>query len=291
MITLEEWRRSGTFMTFRGHRIFCREAGAPGAPALVLVHGFPTASWDWEALWPALAAEHHVLTLDMLGFGFSDKPRGHSYSIMEQADIFEQMLRERGVHRVHILAHDYGDTVAQELLARHHDGRCGVGIASVCFLNGGLFPETHRPLLMQKILRSPLGPLAARLASRAGLAAGMRRIFAPGTPPAEALLDGFWVLLQCNEGALAMPRLIRYMDERRRHRARWVGALQRPDVPLKLIDGADDPVSGRHMADRYRELVPAADITLLEGVGHYPQVEAPVAVLQAYAGFRGGLER
>jgi pimeloyl-ACP methyl ester carboxylesterase len=82
-----------------------------------------------------------------------------------------------------------------------------------------------------------------------------------------------------------MHRLIRYMAERRAHRERWVGALQRAHVPLRLVCGAVDPVSGAHMAARYEELVPAPDVVLLPDVGHYPQVEAPEAVLAAYYGF------
>lgn len=78
---------------------------------------------------------------------------------------------------------------------------------------------------------------------------------------------------------------MRYIPERIEHRERWVGALMKSTVPLKLIDGASDPTSGEHMVARYRELVPSADVTLLEGIGHYPQVEAPLAVLEAYLQF------
>jgi pimeloyl-ACP methyl ester carboxylesterase len=75
------------------------------------------------------------------------------------------------------------------------------------------------------------------------------------------------------------------MDERKRTRERWVSALVRSPVPLRVIDGAADPVSGKHMVERYRELVPNADTVLLEGIGHYPQIEAPRAVLDAFATF------
>ena len=68
-----------------------------------------------------------------------------------------------------------------------------------------------------------------------------------------------------------------YVDVRR--------GKQKGDVPLRLINGPDDPVSGKHMAERYRELVPEADIVLLEGIGHYPQTEAPQQVLNAYLEF------
>lgn len=279
MISLDDWERGGTYRTLNGHRIFCRDGGAPSAPVLVLIHGFPTASWDYEALWEPLCQRYRVITLDMLGFGFSDKPM-IDYSIMRQADLFEARLSQLGVSEYHVLAHDYGDTVAQELLARGKP-------SSVCFLNGGLFPETHRALPVQKLLLSPVGPFVARLTGRTRFDQNLRRVFAPARQPSPALLDGYWKLLERGGGAPVMAKLIHYMPERIQHRMRWVGALQQASVPLKLIDGADDPVSGRHMATRYRELVPSPNVSLLEGVGHYPQVEAPQAVLDAYLQFRG----
>jgi pimeloyl-ACP methyl ester carboxylesterase len=78
-----------------------------------------------------------------------------------------------------------------------------------------------------------------------------------------------------------MPDLIGYMDARRRHRARWVGALVHGSVPLRLVNGLEDPISGAHMVARYRELIPSPDVVALAGVGHYPQLEAPDAVLEA----------
>ncbi|MDP1827008.1 MAG: alpha/beta hydrolase [Archangium sp.] len=279
-MTLGDWEKGGSVRTLCGKRVFCREGGAADAPVLVLIHGFPTSSWDFEALWGPLTARYRVVTLDMLGFGFSEKPTS-GYSIGAQADLFEARLAELGITSYHVLAHDYGDTVAQELLARKSPA-----LKSVCFLNGGLFPETHRPLLVQKLLLSPLGAFVAQLTGPGRFDANLRRIFGPGTQPSRELLDGFWAQLTREQGLRAMSKLIHYMPERVARRERWVGALVNAAVPLKLIDGADDPVSGRHMAARYRELVPAADVTLLEGIGHYPQVEAPQAVLEAYLQFR-----
>jgi pimeloyl-ACP methyl ester carboxylesterase len=285
-LSLAEWEAGGGSTTHRGHRIFTRSEIGSGRDALVLIHGFPTASWDWEALWPELAKRFDVYTLDMIGFGFSAKPTDYAYSILDQADIFEAFLRDRGVAAYHVLAHDYGDTVAQELLARQGEPGERPELRSVAFLNGGLFPETHRPVLIQRLLLSPLGPFIARQTSRARMAQNMRGIFGPATQPDEQLLDAFWSLLTRENGVAVMPKLIRYMVERRQQRARWVGALERARIPLKLIDGAADPISGRHMAARYEELVPRADVTLLDGIGHYPQVEAPSEVLTHYLAFR-----
>jgi pimeloyl-ACP methyl ester carboxylesterase len=288
-VPLAQWAASGRHVEWRGHSIFTRRGGRAGAPVLVLIHGFPTASWDWEALWTPLADRYDVFTLDMLGFGLSAKPARHDYSLIEQADLFEDLLAREGVADYHVLAHDYGDTVAQELLARQDEPGARPRLRSVALLNGGLFPETHRPALIQRLLLSPLGPLVGKLASRQSIARTMRGIFGPDTPPDDALIDTFWTLMTTHGGTAVMHRLIRYMVERRVHRARWVGALQSTRVPLTLIDGAADPISGAHMAARYRELVPAPDVTLLDGIGHYPQVEAPAAVLAAYGAFRARL--
>ena len=285
-IPLSAWRAGGREIQYRGHAIFVRGGGAPDAHALLLIHGFPTASWDWEALWPALTQRYRVLALDLLGFGFSDKPRRYDYSLVDQAELCEAYLCAEGVRDYHVLAHDYGDSVAQELLARQSDPGERPRLHSVAFLNGGLFPETHRPVLLQKLLLSPLGPVFARLASRESLAANLRRIFGPGTPLDAELVDAFWSLMQHNEGDAVMHRLIRYIPERRRRRERWLQAMQATKLPLKLIDGLADPVSGGHMVARYRELVPDPDVTELPGIGHYPQVEAPEAVLAAYLQFR-----
>ncbi|HET7844343.1 MAG TPA: alpha/beta fold hydrolase, partial [Xanthomonadales bacterium] len=149
-IPLDDWRKGGdTRFRFRGHPIFTRKGGDADAPALLLVHGFPTASWDWAALWSALARTHRVVALDLLGFGFSAKPRGHAYSVVEQAALCESLLRDLGLREYRVLAHDLGDSVAQELLARRIDGGDRPRLDGVVFLNGGLFPETHRPVLVQ----------------------------------------------------------------------------------------------------------------------------------------------
>ncbi|MCY1499861.1 hypothetical protein D9M68_338900 [compost metagenome] len=282
-IPLGDWRAQGRDMQFRGQRIRYWTAGE-GEP-LLLIHGFPTASWDWHYLWQPLARRFRVIACDLLGFGYSDKPRGHDYRLLEQADLNQALLAHLGIEGpVHVLAHDYGDSVAQELLARHHEGR--IQLASCVFLNGGLFPETHRPVLVQKLLLSPIGGLVGRLFSRRKLAASFAQVFGPHTQPSEMELDDFWRLIAEQNGPAVMHRLIHYMPERRQQRDRWVAAMQRRGVPLRVIDGAVDPISGAHMVARYRELIPDADTVLLDGIGHYPQTEAPEQVLEHYLAFR-----
>jgi pimeloyl-ACP methyl ester carboxylesterase len=145
-------------------------------------------------------------------------------------------------------------------------------------------------VLVQKLLLSPIGGLIGRLFNRQKLAANFAKIFGPQTQPSAAELDDFWRLIAHNDGPGVMHRLIRYMPERRVQRERWLAAMQQGGLPLRLIDGAVDPISGAHMLARYRELIPTPDTVLLEGIGHYPQTEAPALVLQHYLAFRQTLE-
>ncbi|MGP4953639.1 alpha/beta fold hydrolase, partial [Psychrobacter sp. T6-1] len=198
-------------------------------------------------------------------------------------------LRQLGVDNYHILAHDYGDTVAQELLARQADVSCDLHIASVCFLNGGLFPETHRPILIQRLLLSPLGSLVSKLFTKAKFATNLQRIFGPRTPPTPEVIDVLWQLLRHNDGVGVMHKLINYIPQRKRYRERWVRAIINSRVPVKLIAGAKDPISGQHMVNRYRELIPNADITVMAELGHYPQIEDSAAISAAYLTFRSSI--
>ncbi|RAI71328.1 MULTISPECIES: alpha/beta fold hydrolase [Pseudomonas] len=285
-IPLCVWRKRSQAFVFRGQSIRYWAAGQ-GEP-LLLIHGFPSASWDWHYLWQPLTQRFRVIACDMLGFGDSAKPANHEYSLLEQADLQQALLEHLNVEQpVHLFAHDYGDSVAQELLARHYESR--VELASCVFLNGGLFPETHRPVLMQKLLLSPLGWMIGRAFSRDGLVRSFRQIFGPQTRPSESQMDDFWSLVESHRGPRIMHKLIAYIPERRVWRNRWVSAMQRGEVPLRVIDGGVDPVSGVHMVERYRELIPEADTVVLPDIGHYPQIEAPGEVLKHYLAFRDQL--
>ncbi|MCH8498383.1 MAG: alpha/beta hydrolase [Marinobacter sp.] len=286
-VTLDEWQQAGQWFSYGDHAIFSRTAGQ--GEVVLLLHAFPTASWDWHRLWPALTSRYRVMVADMLGFGFSDKPPHYRYSINDQADLQQGWLEAAGVERVHLIAHNYGCSVAQELLARELEGGLRFDIASTCFLNGALFPEVHQPITLQKLLCGPLGGLVSRGFVRQVFDYNFSKLFGERTKPSPEELDDFWQLLVYNNGQGILHRLIRYMEERRCHRHRWVGALQHTKVPLQLISGRADPVSGIAMAERFRVLVPQGDLVSLEHIGHYPHVEAPERVWREYLNFQRGL--
>lgn len=283
MISAHDWYTNPTFIQHDGRKIFYTEAGE-GDP-MVFLHGFPTSSWDWFKIWPALTARYRCIAFDFLGFGYSDKPTDHRYTMHEQADITESVLRHAGVKRFKLVAHDYGVTVAQELLARLHEAP-GYEVESVLLFNGGLFPETHRARLIQKLLSGPLGPLLNRAFGFSRFSKSFSAVFGPDTQPTEEELREFWRLLNHPKDARLTHALIRYMHDRREHRERWVDALRRCPAPIRLVNGLVDPVSGSHLIDRYREIVdPDVDVVRLDNIGHYPQVEAPQPCVEAMLDF------
>jgi len=263
-----------------GHRIFVRESARPAAadaPHLTFLHGFPTSSLDWAPMFRRLGDERRLLALDFLGFGDSDKPKPHRYSLLEQADAVEAAWSQTGVRRTALVAHDYGVSVGQELLARLDDGDLPVEITSAAFLNGGMLPAFHRALLIQKLLAHPVaGPWLTQLTTERTFVRGLRRVIA--RPLADEELHEHWLALKNRGGRDLGHALLAYIAERRLYAVRWEDAVKRCDVPLRFVWGPLDPVSGAHMLSELRLRRPDAAVTELAGVGHYPQLEEPDAV-------------
>ena len=278
--TAAAWLARGTRVRALGHQLFRIAEGASAGTPIVLVHGFPTCTYDFHACLPLLARRRRVLAIDLLGYGGSDKPWPHSYTIAEQTDLLEAWLALEGVARAHVVAHDMGTTVVQELLARRREGRSGVAPSSVLLLNGGIVVEKIRPILAQKLLRSRLvGPLAARLIGRRAFGRSLDGIAGKPQDPRE--LDALFALLTRDGGRRVYSGLIRYMDERVRHRLRWRGALLETPTPLRLVWGDRDPISVWGMVAEVSAHRPATDVVRLEGTGHYPQLEEPERVAAA----------
>ena len=285
-MNLDDWQASGKYFDYKNQRIFYHAQQANSKETLLLLHGFPTASFDYNKIWDALSEKFSVVAFDMIGYGFSDKPADFDYTTFNQADVLQALLEHLKIEKIHILAHDYGNTITLELLARAEEKRLNFSIETICFLNGALFPETHRPVLAQKILASPLGFVFGRLISDRMFKKSLAAIFGRETQPTENQLNDFLRLFKFNDGRQIAHILIRYMSERQKYRARWIGALQKMSQPFRFINGLEVKVSGAHLVERFRQVVPhQTDIIELEGVGHFPHFEAPEKVLKYFLEF------
>lgn len=280
----EEWRSRGRMFEACGQNVFVVDEGAGGGTPLLLIHGFPTSSYDFHEVWPALVAKRRVVALDLPGFGFSSKPADYSYSLLEQADVVEVVARRLGLEKVHIWAHDMGTSVATELLARRQAGLLHFELDRLILMNGSVHAEMSRLTPSQKLLRRPwLGPFFARIASRRTYLWQLRRILAREVAAEE--LDDQYSLLRRDGGYLRLPQIIRYYDERIRFRRRWIGALEKLDRPALYLWGERDPVAVIAIAERLARETPGARLVRLPGVGHFPQLEAPTEVVEQLESF------
>lgn len=256
--------------------IFVRRVGT--GPTMTMLHGFPSSSHDWAHVSPTLARRHALLLPDFLGFGASEKPAEHSYSLHEQADLIEALWTLEGITSTTIVAHDYAVSVTQELLARRAEGALNVDIVSVHLLNGALYPDLARLEPGQIALLDPeRGSQISAAITEELFVMGLRPTFADSFDAAVDSAD-IWRATAREGGQAITHRLIRYVSDRAAHGERWVTALERTDVPVAFVWGMLDPVSGSHMAQRIRQRLPDAPFLALEGVAHWPALEAPERV-------------
>ena len=270
------WRDAGDFEEVAGRRLFVWRRDGEG-PTLLLLHGFPSSSYDWRELL-ALRPENAALAFDCLGFGLSEKPGGHEYTLAWQADAAEELVRRAGSPKVFVVAHDMGTSVATELMARDLRGELEIEIGGALLFNGSMLLHLAKPTLGQRLLRSRLGPLAARLTTERGFRAQFSRVFSAEHPLSREEAADQWSLIAHNDGAHIGHLLVNYMAERERFTERWHGAIRDWPGPLTLTWGLKDPVARVDVLDGLRELRPGVEVLYLPELAHYPQIEAPERV-------------
>ncbi len=270
-----------TLISRRGHRVAFRRRGQ--GPTVLLLHGFPTWSYDYAEVATDLAADHDVITLDFLGYGASDKPNPYDYSVAESADTVEDLAAHLGLQSVRLVAHDYGGIVGQELIDRALADRLGFTISSLVMLNSGIVYSAYRPTRLQKLLILPVvGKLIASRVSANRFRSAMDAV--RGSKLTDAEFDNLWHGVALHDGHKLAHLHIRYNAERAAHHRRWEKALADWEGPLQLVWGPEDPVSGRHVLEQAIAVLPRAEATEIRGAGHYPQSEAPSAVAAAVRG-------
>jgi pimeloyl-ACP methyl ester carboxylesterase len=284
---VREWESLGSSEDFQGHSIHVhRQVGdgsTPDAPPLLFLHGFPSSSYDWKTLLAELPGRD-VLAFDFLGFGLSDKPRDHLYTLSWQADLAEELVRRHLPDQpVFVLAHDMGTSVATELFAREIEGRTPFATTGALLFNGSMVTERATLTRSQNALLSRLGPVASRLSNRRLFGSEFGAVFSPSHPLSEQEADDQWSLICHNGGRTIGHRLIHYVTERRRYHARWHGAISNWPGRLSLAWGELDPVATTSVLDAVIDLRPGVPVKRLPDLGHYPQIENPAAIASAIA--------
>jgi pimeloyl-ACP methyl ester carboxylesterase len=306
---LKKWHERGSYFTYKDkHQIFYvrhdylneekNAIGSSSRPILLLMHGFPSSSYDYIKIWNQLidknefdfAVLNHtlpggVVAFDYLGYGFSDKPQDYEYSIFDMADIVDRLLLHLKIENVILVAHDVSDTVAQELLRRDNlKNQNHFKINKVILMNGGIFTSIYKPVLMQHILRNRLlKDVSARHFFKYFLFKhSFSRIFGSLNPPSDAELFDFYMNIKYKRGNQILPLTIEYMNERDQYGDVWIDALNETVLDVHFIFGPADPINPRDkFISKLRSDLPNVKLSMLsEMVGHYPQFEDPFTVFQ-----------
>lgn len=277
---VQQWQAQGEHVVVLSHhRVFIVRRRGEG-PTLLLLHGFPSCSYDWRAL-----LEHDslrgrdVLALDFLRFGLSEKPPGRN-SLLIQADIVEELVGRYTDRQVFLIAHDMGTSVANELFARDIEGRRAFEITGALLFNGSMLLHLAHLTLSQKLLMSRAGPLLAQLSTERVFRQQLGGVFSPGHPLTSDEAADQWSLMSYDSGHRRGHDLIAYQEERVRYADRWHGAIRDWPGELSLMWGMLDPVAGPDMLRGIQALRPHVSVTELPTLGHYPQIEDPAAVAE-----------
>jgi pimeloyl-ACP methyl ester carboxylesterase len=288
--TTTGWEAIGAHRALGGHHIFTIDAPSIGPEVhepLLILHGFPSSSFDYAAVLDGLRAGRRVLLLDGLGYGLSDKP-DQRYTMALQADLAAAFVADLGITRLALLTHDMGDTVGGELLARRAEGTWAVDVTRRIVTNGSIYiAQAHLTDGQQLLLSLPDEKLPPNIPVTAeSLTRSLRDTFSPHAslpepgsrddplpPTVEQILY--------NDGHLVLTRLIRYIEERRQNERRFTGAIETDPSPLHIVWGLDDPIAVPSMVDTLVAARPDATAVRLDRVGHYPMVEDPGRFLQA----------
>lgn len=292
-VAVKQWERNGKYFNFEGKNIFYLQEG--NGEDLLIIHGYPYNSFEWKDTINELSKTYTVTIFDLLGMGFSDKPKNHKYSFEEYCEIVNALLKKLNITKTHILSHDLGVSVAQELIARASERKNNFMIKSSAFINGSLFIDVYKPRYIQILLsKSPtiIGKLLSQLLTKGMVETSVKSVFGPVTKPTQTFLDQQWEILNYNDGKAITYRIGRLVFEKHNYLKRWVKAMQETTIPMCYICGPYDPNSGIRMAQRYAEIIPNPKVYLLNKfIGHWPQLEDRNTTVKYFYQFIAEIEK
>ncbi len=271
----QNWKSKGKFISIFNRNIFYIDEGNSDE-TLVVLHGYPTSSFDYHKVLEQLSKKYRVIIHDHLGFGFSDKPLNYSYSLIEQADFALEIWKQLGLKKVTLLAHDYGTSVATEILARHNKKQIDLQIDKLFLCNGSAHIELSKLRTIQKLLKSKItGKFVASLTNYSIFKKNMRNIYFDKTKATNEELKEMWFQLENNNGRKVIHQLTNYINERYYYWHRWIGALKETQVQTKIIWAKNDPIAIPKIAELLHKEIPNNELIWMENCGHFLMLEKP----------------
>lgn len=282
-MTANEWKSKGEFITVNNRKLFVvdtehvtTKSTEKPEKIMVILHGYPTSSYDYYKVLPELSKHYRVIIHDHLGFGFSDKPIDYSYSLIEQADMALQLWKQLGLKKVTLFAHDYGTSVATEILARDNAEELQLTIEKLILCNGSMHIELSQLRTIQKLLKNKwLGKYVAKLTNYPIFSKNLRNVYFDKTKITQEELEDMWLQIEFNQGKKVIHKLSQYINERYTYWNRWIGALKETQIPTKIVWAKNDPVAVPAIAKLIATEIQNNELFWIENTGHFPMLENP----------------
>lgn len=276
-MTAENWRDHGKFITINDKSVFVIDIGDK-PDTLVILHGYPTSSYDYYRIIPELSHYYRIVIHDHLGFGFSDKPDSLTYSLIDQADVALQLWHKLGLKSVSILAHDYGTSIAKEILARKNHNLIPLKINKMYLCNSSMRLEHLHLKNIGSLLRDKkIGKYISRLTSH-GYRKIKRRFKKENINykiSHDYDINDMWNQMNSSEGQKEIHFLSNFINERYTFWHRWTNALRESKVPVKIFWEKTDPVAVKEIAIALATEEENKMLTWVENVKHYSIIETP----------------
>jgi pimeloyl-ACP methyl ester carboxylesterase len=259
------------YATVSGHRLFFREAGDPDAPVLLLLHGFPTSSYMFRDLVPALADRFHVIAPDHLGFGLSDAPsvEDFDYTFDALTELTEGLLQSLGINRYAIYVQDYGAPIGWRLALHNPSAITAIISQSGNAYDAGFvesFWKTVRAYQAEQTAETE-GPVRQFLTLDA-----TRWQYVTGVPDETLVNPESWyhdyALISRPGNDEVQLKLFRDYATNSPQYPRVHEYFRSSHVPLLAVWGRGDEIFGPAGAEAFADDLPDAEIHLLDG-GHF----------------------
>lgn len=279
ILTSKKWEKLGKYTKVFDRTIFMIDSENQSdskKETLVILHGYPTSSYDYHKVLPQLAKKYRVILHDHLGFGFSEKPLDFSYSLIEQADIALQLWKQLSLKKVVLLAHDYGTSVCTEIIARHNKQQINLQIDKLILSNGSIHIEFSKLRTIQKLLKNKYtGKWVAKLTNYPIFKKNMRNVYFDKTKVTDKELKEMWLQLEYNNGRNVIHLLSNYINERYYFWHRWVGALKETSINTTIIWAENDPIAIPKIAELLHKEISDNKIFWMKNCGHFLMLEQP----------------
>jgi pimeloyl-ACP methyl ester carboxylesterase len=263
--------------------IFYTCAGDPRAKAVLLIHGYPTSSFDFSRLVKQLNRDSYVCTLDTPGYGYSDKPKnGYHYSIFDDARLVDHFIREVAAFKdLTLVTHDKGDSVGLALLQIYQSyPEKPYTINHHILTNGNVYLPLAQLSILQKMLSNHyVGPVVSFLMDGSQLAKGLARaVYTPALTVGET--DELASIFNYQNGIKVEHDIIQYLNERKVNEVTWLETLRHSDIPTTLIWGEKDHIAPTAVPDYVwanylRGRASAAGYWRIPCANHYLQFDQP----------------